>query len=76
MQFSPDVIDGELTALQASSQSDGTGRVQGMDSREQMTRVRTCRRIPVILDWKDSDVGRTNPKEMEMSDVVTSMHGS
>ena len=39
-----------------------------MDSREQMTRV--------ILDWKDSDVGRTDPKEMEMSDVVTSMYSS
>ena len=47
-----------------------------MDSREQMTRVRTCRRIPVILDWKDSDVGRTDPEEMEMSNVVTSMHSS
>ena len=79
-QCSPEVIDGELTALQASSQSDGTGRVLGMDSRgfenERMTRVRTCRRIPVILDWKGSDVGRTDPKEMEMSDVVTSMHSS
>ena len=54
------MIDGELAALQAASQSDGTGRVLGMDSRgfnnEQMSRVRTYRRLPVIL--------------------VTSMHGS
>ena len=56
-----------------------------MDSRgfknEQMTRVSTGRRIPVILSWKDSDIGsrsasRTDPKEVKTSDVVTSMHGS
>ena len=49
-------IDGELTALQAASQSDGTGRVPGMDSRgfkkEQMARVRTCRCIPRILSFE------------------------
>ena len=52
-QCSPEVIDSELTALQTASQSDGTGRVLGMDSRccknEQMALMRTCRRIPVIL---------------------------
>ena len=70
------MIDSERMALQAPNQSDGTGRVLGMDSREQMRRVRTCRRIPVILDWKDSDVGRMDPKELEMSDIATSMHSS
>ena len=78
-------IDGELTALQAASQSDGTGRVLRMDSsgftNEQMARVRTCRCIPRILSWKDSDAGsrsagRTDPEEGETSDVVTSMHGN
>ena len=42
-QCSPEVIDSELTALQGAYQSNGTGRVLGMDSRgfknEQMTRV-------------------------------------
>ena len=57
-QLNPQVMNGELTALQSSS-------------REQMARVRTCRRIPVILDRKDSDEGRTDPKETEMSDVMT-----
>ena len=84
-QCSPKVIDCELTALQAAGQSDGTGRILGMDSRcfknKQMALVRTCKRIPVILSWKDSEVadrsaGRTEPKEEEISDVVTSMHGS
>ena len=70
------MIDGERTTLQASNQSNGTGRVLGIDNREQVTRVRTCWRIPVILDWKESDVDRTDPEEMEMSDVVTSMHSS
>ena len=79
------MIDCELTALQAASKSDGTGRILGMDSRcfknEQMALVRTCRRIPVILSRNDSEVGgrstgRTDPKEEETSDVVTSMHGS
>ena len=72
--LSPEVIDGKRTTLQAYNQSNGTVRVLGIDNREQMTRVRTCRRIPVILDWKESDVGRTDPEEMEMSDVVTSMY--
>ena len=43
--------------------------------------MRTCGRIPRILSWNDSEVGsrsagRTDPKEIETSDVVTSMHGS
>ena len=67
------MIDSELTALQAACQSDGAGRVLGMDSRccknEQMALVRTGRRLPV-------SAGRTDPKEVETSDVVTSMHGS
>ena len=84
-QGSPEMIDSELTALQTASQSDGTERVLGMDSRccknEQMARVRTCRCIPSILSWKDSDIGRrsacrTDPKEIQTSDVVTSMHDS
>ena len=84
-QCSPEVIDCELTALQAASQSDGAGCILGMDSRcfknEQMTLVRTCRRISVILSWNDSEVGgrsagRTDPKEEEPPDVVTSMRGS
>ena len=75
-QLSPEVIDGERTTLQASNESNGTGRVLGIDNREQMTRMRTRRRIPAILDWKESDVGRTDPEEMEMSDVVTSMNSS
>ena len=84
-QCSLEVIDCELTALQAASQSDGTGRILGMDSRcfknEQMALVRTCRRIPVILSWNDSEAGgrsagRMDPKEEETSDAVTSMHGS
>ena len=46
-----------------------------------MALVRTCRRISRILSWNDSDVGnksavRTDSKEEETSDVVTSMHGS
>ena len=72
-QCSPEVIDSELTALQAASRSDGTGRVLGMDSRccknEQKALVRTGRHLPV-------SAGRTDPKEVETSDVVTSMHGS
>ena len=81
-QCSPDC---ELAALQTASQSDGTGRILGMDchccKNEQMALVRTCRYIPRILSWKDSDVGsrsagRTDSKEVETSDVVTSMHGS
>ena len=84
-QCSPEVIDCEFTDLQAASQTDGTGRILGIDGRglkdEQMALVRTCRRMPVILGWNDSDVGsrsavRTDPKEEETSDVVTSMHGS
>ena len=84
-QCSPEVIDCELTALQTGSQSDGTGRILGMDSRcsnnEQMVLVRTCRCIRRILSWNDSDVGsrsagRTDPKEVKTSDVVTSRHGS
>ena len=59
-QCSSEMIDCELTALQAASQSDGTGRLLGIDGRcfkhEQMALVRTCRRIPVILSWKDSEV--------------------
>ena len=56
-----------------------------MDSRgfknKQMALVRTCRRIPVILSWNDSETGgrsagQTDPKEEETSDIVTSMHGS
>ena len=71
--------------MQAASQSDGTGRILGIDGRcfknEQMALVRTCRRIPVILSWNDSEVGgrsavRTDPKEEETSDVLASMHGS
>ena len=71
-QCSPEVIDSELMAFQAASQSDGTGRVLRMDSRccnnEQMALVRSGRRLPVILDW-NNDVGsrragRTDPKEM------------
>ena len=78
-QCNPVVIDGELTALEASNENDGTERVLVMDSREQITRVRTCRRIPVILDWKDGDVesrgvALTDPGEIETSDEVTSMH--
>ena len=74
------MIDCEITALQTASQIDGTGRVLGIDSRgfknEQMARVRTFRRIPVILGLNDNDVGsrsagRTDPKEVETSDVVT-----
>ena len=46
-----------------------------------MTRVRTGRRLPVFLGWNDSDLGsrsagRTDPKEVDTSDVVTSKHGS
>ena len=78
-------INTNILSEQTASQSDGTGRILGMDSRccknEQMALVRTCRCIPRILSWKDSDVGsrsagRTDPKEVETSDVVTSMHGS
>ena len=47
-QCDPVVIDGELTASEASNKNDETER--------QMTRVRTCRHIPVIFDWKDGDV--------------------
>ena len=56
-----------------------------MDSRcfkiEQMALVRTCRRIPVISTWNDSEVGGrsaggTKPKEEETLVAVTSMHGS
>ena len=70
-------IDGELTALQTASQSDGTGRVLGMNS----SSFKNEQRTRVILSWKDSDVGsrsagRTDPKEVETSDVVTSMHGN
>ena len=84
-QCSPEVIDCELTALQADCQSEGTGRIQEMNSRcfksKQMALVRTCKRIPVIFSWKDSEVGarsagRTDPKQEETPDVVTSMHGS
>ena len=75
-QLSPGVINGEQTTLQASNESNGTRRVLGINNREQMTRVRTCRRNPVIYDWKESDVCRTDPEQMEMSDVVTSMHSS
>ena len=46
-QLSPEVTDGERTTLQASNESNGTGRVLGIDNREQMTRVRTGGRIPV-----------------------------
>ena len=86
-QSSPEVINGEVAALKASSESNGTGQVLGMNSRrgknKQMTRVRTCRPLPVILDW-NNDVGSrrvglpysTDPEEIETSDVVTSMHGS
>ena len=71
-QCSPEVIDCELTALQAACQSDGTGRIRGMDSRclknKQMAHVRTSKHIQVILGWNDSEVGgrsagRTDPKE-------------
>ena len=84
-QYSPEVIDCEFSDLQAASQSDGTGRILGIDGRglkdEQMAHVRTCRSLPVILGWNDSDVGsrsavRTDPKEEKTSDVVTSMHDS
>ena len=62
--------------LQASNESDGTRPILEINNREQITRERTCRRNPVIFDWKESDVGRTDPEQMEMSDVVTSMHSS
>ena len=84
-QCSPEVIDCEVSALKTTSQSDGTGRVLGMNSRccenEQMELVRTCKRIPRTLSRNDSDVesrsaARTDPEEVETSDVVTSMHGS
>ena len=73
-QLSPEVIDGERMTLPASNESDGTRPVLEINNREQITRERTCRSNPVILDWKESDVGRTNPEQMEMSDVVTPMH--
>ena len=47
-QCNPAVINGELPASEASNKSDETER--------QMTRVRTDRHIPVILDGKDGDV--------------------
>ena len=75
-QLSPEVIDGERMTLQASNESDGTRPVREINNREQITRERTCRRNSVILDWKESDVGRTDPEQMEMSDVVTSVHSS
>ena len=79
------MINWELANLQAASQSDVTGRILEIDGRgckyEQMALVRTCRRISRILSWNDSDVGnksavRTDSKEEETSDVVTSMHSS
>ena len=71
-QLSPKVIYGERMTLQASNESDGTRPVLEINNHEQMTREKTCERNPVILDWKESDVGRTDPEEMKMSDVMTS----
>ena len=71
-QCNPVVIDGELTASEASNKNDETER--------QMTRVRTCGHIQVILDGKDGDVEGgdvtlADHGEVETSDEVTSIHG-
>ena len=77
--------DCEIAASQAAGQSDGGGRVLGTDGscfkHEQMALERTCRRIPAILRWDDSEVGgrsavRTDPQQDGTSGVITSVHGS